>query len=263
MNITEARKPAIVEKDGVKYGFLGYNMVGPKDTWATREKAGCPYVDIITHYELDHANPGGPPSIYTWAETKTLQAMQDDIRKLRPVCDVLAVSMHKGLVHTPIKIADYEKQVCYAAIDAGADVILGHHTHILHGIEMYKGKVIYHGLGNGIVWLPMLQPKPGDDPNSWARRRIELFGFVPDPEYPTYPFHPEAIYTIIAKCIVENKKITEIRYIPCIVNKKGQTEVVKHDERGQKVFDYMEKITRGAGLNAKYSWVGDEVVIRE
>lgn len=91
--------------------------------------------------------------------------------------------------------------------------------------------------------------------------RIELFGFVPDPEYPTYPFHPEAIYTIVAKCIVENKKITGVTYIPCIVNKKGQTEVVKHDERGQQVFDYMKKITEGAGLNAKFSWAGDEVKI--
>lgn len=175
MNITEARKPTIVEKDGVKYGFMGYNMVGPKDTWAARDKAGCPYVDIITHYELNYAGPGGPPVIYTWAETKSLTAMQDDIRNLRSQCDVLAVSMHKGLVHTPVKIADYEKQVSYAAIDAGADVILGHHAHILHGIELYNGKVIFHSLGNGIVWLPMLHPKPGDDPNSWSRRENRAF----------------------------------------------------------------------------------------
>jgi poly-gamma-glutamate synthesis protein (capsule biosynthesis protein) len=46
-----------------------------------------------------------------------------------------------------------------------------------------------------------------------------------------------------------------------MVNKKGQPEILKHDERGQEVFDYMDKITRGAGLNARYEWEEDEVVI--
>jgi len=42
----------------------------------------------------------------------------------------------------------YDQQVSYAAIDAGADLILGHHAHMLKGIENYRGKAIFHGLGN-------------------------------------------------------------------------------------------------------------------
>jgi len=106
-----------------------------------------------------------------------------------------------------------------------------------------------------------LAPKPDQDPASWARRRRELFGFEPDPEYPTYPFHPEAKHTIIAKCIVENGKISRVGYLPCMVNKQGQPEVAKNDERGQQVFDYMDKITRGAGLDTQFRWEGNEVVI--
>jgi len=45
------------------------------------------------------------------------------------------------------------------------------------------------------------------------------------------------------------------------MNKESQPEVLKHDKKGQEVFDYMEKITRGAGLNARYEWDGDEVVV--
>ena len=44
-------------------------------------------------------------------------------------------------------IVPYEKQIARAAVDAGADVVISHHAHILRGIEMYKGKAIYHGLG--------------------------------------------------------------------------------------------------------------------
>ena len=263
LNIEEAKRHVIIERDSTRFGFLDYNCVGPKETWATSVKPGNAYLNIITHYELDHATPGGPPAIYTWAEPVTLNAMSNDIRKLRPMCDVLIISFHKGLGHTPVKLAAYERQVSYAAVDAGADIVLGHHAHILKGIEFYKGKPIYHSLCNFVAYVPSLAAKPGQDAQSWAVRRKELFGFEPDPEYPTYPFHPEAIYTIIAKCTIESKKLSRISYLPCIVNKKGQPEIVKNDSEGKRVFDYMNKITRGAGLNVRYRWNKDEVLCEE
>ena len=265
MDWTEATRPAIIEQNGTRLGFLSYNSVGPRSTWvAGREavdKPGCAYIDVATYYELAHANPGGPPAAYTFAKPQSLRAMLDDVSMLRALCDVLVVSFHKGIVHTPVKLVDYEQEISYAAIDAGADLVLGHHHHILKGIELYKGKAIFHGLCNFVVWLPSLAPRPDQDPGSWARRRRELFGFEPDPEYPTYPFHPEAKHTIIAKCIVDNGSISRVGYLPCLVNKQGQPEVVKNDERGQQVFNYVDKITRGAGLNARFRWEGDEVVI--
>ena len=146
MNIDEARTPAIIERNGTRFGFLNYNCVGVKQQWATLSKPGCAYVHIIAHYEMNGSDPGGPPDVYTFAEPRTLKAMEDDIRKLRPLCDVLVVAFHMGILHSP-DIAMYEQQVSYAAIDAGADLVMGHHAHYLKGIEMYKGKAIFHGLG--------------------------------------------------------------------------------------------------------------------
>ena len=271
-NITEARTYKIVEKDGVSFGFLSYNCTGPSIMSAAAAKPGCAAVDIVTHYELgDIANPGGPPSkIYSWPEPASLDMMIKDIQELREKCDVLCLYLHKGLVHKPVKLADYEQPLCYRAIDAGADVIFSAHPHILHGIEIYKGKTIYHSLGNFIAWVPSLNPSfrsskgvKNDffDPEEWAKTRIERFGFVPDPDYPTYPFHPEAVYCITAKCIIEDKGIAETRYVPMIVNKKGVPEVVPRSDGGEIVFDYVKKITKKASLNAKYSWDKDEVVI--
>ncbi len=259
-NLEEARRAVIITRGGTRFGFLDYNCVGPKETWATASKAGCAYVNIITHYELDHSTPGGPPVVYTWAETVSLNAMLEDVRKLRPVCDVLVISFHKGLGHTPIKLAGYEQQISYAAIDAGADIVLGHHAHILKGIELYKGKPIYHGLCNFVAWVPSLAAKPGQDPQSWEVRRKELFGFEPDPEYPTYPFHPEAIYTIVAKCSFESGKFSRAGFLPCIVNKQGQPEIRKNDAEGKRVFEYMNKITKGFGLKTIYRWDGEEIL---
>lgn len=261
MNIDEARQPAIVKRNGTTFGFLSYNCVGPRESWATAKKPGCAYVNILTHYELDHATPGGPPSIYTFAEPRSLEAMIADIQKLRPLCDVLTVALHKGIGHVPAKLAQYEKDISYAAIDAGADLILGHHAHILKGIERYRGKTIFHGLGNFVTVTRALTPKPGEDSQQWAIRRKELFGFAPDPEYPTYPFHPEAKQTIIARCAISDGKIKRVSYLPCFVNKKGQPEILKNDERGQQVFNYMVKITKDASLNARYEWDGNEIAI--
>lgn len=263
MNLDEARTPAIIERKGARFGFLSYNCIGPKESWATADKPGCSYVRILTHYEQQTVQPGIRPAVYTFAEPSSLKAMQDDIRKLRPQVDVLTVCLHKGLVHTPVTLLDYDQQVPYAAIDAGADMIHGTHPHILKGIEIYKGKVIFHSLCNFVTPNKILTPAgaPSAVAKEWAAKRKELFGFELDPEYPTYPFHRDAKYSIVAKCTVEDGKISRVSYLPLVVNKQAQPEIVKNDKRGQEVFDYMEKITKAANLNAEFEWDGDEVVI--
>lgn len=261
MNLVEAKQPAIVEREKTKIGILKYNCVGPSETWAASNKPGCAYVKVLTHYELEHANPGGPPSIYTWAERQSLHSMINDIRELRTKCDVLIVSLHKGLVHQPVEIAEYEKQLSYAAIDAGADLIVSEHAHLLKGIEIYKGKTIFHGLCNFVAYVPSLFPTSDENSDAWSKKRMELFGFNPDPQYPTYPFHPEAIYTIIAKCTVSDGRITQSSFIPCIVNKEGKPVPVEKSNGGQRVFDYMKAITRKAGLNASFKWGADDEII--
>ena len=66
MTIDEARRPAIVEAGGLRVGTLSYNCVGPRESRATSRKAGAAPLDVLTHYELDYAGPGGPPKAYTF-----------------------------------------------------------------------------------------------------------------------------------------------------------------------------------------------------
>ena len=261
MNLTEARQPAIVERQGLRLGFLSYNCVGPRESWAGIDRAGCAYVHVLTHYELDHASPGGPPSVYTFAEPATLEAMGADIEALRQNVNVLIVSLHKGLGHTPATVGMYERQIAKAAIDAGADVVVGHHAHILQGMEVYKNRPIFHGLGNFAIATKALNVDGNSSPErrAWAERRRKLFGFEPDPEYTTYPFHPEAKNTILAYCEVDRSGVRTAGYRPCFVNRHSQLEVLSCDERGQAIARYVQDITGRAGLNAKFEWIGDRV----
>jgi hypothetical protein len=261
MNLDEARQPAVIERGGLRFGFLSYNCVGPKESWASVIKAGGAYVEIITHYELDYAGPGGPPRIFTFAEPETLAVMQADIERLRAEVDILTVALHKGLGHTPVKLAQYERVVARAAIDAGADIVVSHHAHILHGIEVYRNRPIFHGLGNFVTVTRVLNVEENPNPAAlaWAQRRRELFGFEPDPAYPTYAFHPEAKNTMIAVCEVSAQGVQRAGFIPCWVNPRGVPEVLGHDERGQAVARYIERITREAGLNAEFRWEDEKV----
>ena len=261
MNLAQAHEPAVVTSQGVKLGILSYNCVGPKDSWAGEKKAGCAYVQVISHYELDHASPGGPPRIYTFAEPESTDAMLADVEKLRREADVLIVALHKGIGHTPAALAMYERPLAKAAIDAGADIVVGHHAHILRGIEMYKGRPIYHGLGNFVTVTRALSLEANPSPKrlEWARRRRELFGFEPDPNYPTYPFHPEARNAMIAVCEIGAEGMRKAGFIPCWVNPKGQPEICSNVERGRAVASYIERITRKAALRANFEWDGDWV----
>ncbi len=259
INLIEARQPAIVARHGLRLGCLSYNCVGPRESWAGPDKAGCAYVHVLTHYELDHASPGGPPTVYTFAQPNTLEAMSADIEVLRKQVQVLVVALHKGLGHTPATVAMYERQIARAAIDAGADIVVGHHAHILQGMEIYKDRPIFHGLGNFAISTTALNVDGNASPErrAWAERRKNLFGFEPDPDYATYPFHPEAKNAIIAHCEVDRNGVRTAGFRPCFVNRYSQPEVLGNDERGQGVACYVEQITSRAGLNAAFEWTGD------
>jgi poly-gamma-glutamate synthesis protein (capsule biosynthesis protein) len=263
LNLETARKPAVACRKSKRIGFLSYNCVGPKDSWASDSKAGCAFVEIITHYELGYATPGGPPKrTLTFAEPDTLERMQCDIERLRADVDVLVVALHKGLGHTPAKLATYERPVAKACIDAGADVVVGHHGHILQGVEIYRGKPIFHGLGNFVTVTRALNVEANAHPArlEWARRRREMFGFEPDPNYPVFPFHPEAKNAMIASVRIAGDGEIEAGFLPCWIRPKGQPEVLNHDERGIAVAGYVEKITRACRLSTDFHWAENRVV---
>ncbi|NKQ51346.1 CapA family protein [Amycolatopsis sp. K13G38] len=258
-NLAEARTPAIVERDGLTVGVLSYNCVGPRESWATSRKGGCAYVHVLTHYELDHASPGGPPKIYTFTDPDTQEAMAEDIRALRQRADVVLVSMHKGVGHTPEVVAMYEGPLARAAIDAGADAVFGHHSHIMRGIEVHRGKPIFHGLGNFVTVTHALTPS--EDTGSaeraaWAERRRQLYGFEPDPRMPAFPFHPESRNTAIAWCRFDRDGLAEAGFVPCWIDDEARPV-----PGAEHVAGYIAGITGAAGFGTRISRRDEEFLI--
>lgn len=262
-NIEEARKPAIVECKGNRIAFLAYNSILPQGYWAETNRPGCAPMRGLTVYEqIEHDQPGTPCRIHTFPHMGDLKAMVDDIRKAKSKADLVIVSMHWGIHFIPAVIADYQREIARVAIDSGADLILGHHAHILKGIEVYKGKVVFYSLCNFALDLSptkeMLE-NPG-------HKEIAVLNpeWKPDPEYPTYFLPPDSRKTIIAKCIISNKAIRSVSFLPTYINKQSQPEVlISKDERFGEVVGYMEEISRDQGLSANYAIDGDKVIIHK
>lgn len=261
-DLAAARAPALVERQGRRVGVLSYNTVGPRGSWATATKGGCAYVHVLSQYELDHPSPGGPPTAYTACVPPSLEQMQQDIRALREQVDVLVVALHKGVGHWRAHIGMYEPQVSRAAIDAGADIILGHHAHIMRGIEIYRGRPIYHGLGNFATASRTLAEKTSGASavtQEWARRRKALFGFELDPAMPAYPWHPESRNTAIAHCRLGASGGVVAGFVPCYIDERCRPKPLGRAD-GAAVVEYVRQIGVEAGLRTDFEWDGDVVV---
>jgi poly-gamma-glutamate synthesis protein (capsule biosynthesis protein) len=242
-SLAEARAPALIERGGRTVGFLSYNCVGPELSWAAEDRAGCAFVRV----EAADGGPSRPQAELVRIDPQSLAAMAADIAALRARADLVVVALHKGITHRPAELAAYERPLARAAVDAGADVVVGHHAHIVRGIEFHRGKPIFHGLGNGVVVTHALSPAQDHPARAeWAERRKTMFGFEPDPAYPLAPFHPEAVNGMIGRLLWHEDGRIQAGFIPIWSEPPGRP--VPAGERAGEVADYIEKIGEAAGL---------------
>ena len=204
--------------------------------------------------------PGCPARIFTYPNDEDMDAMLEDIRKAKSAADVVVLSLHWGLHFVRAKLATYQKPVAHSAIDAGADMIIGTHPHLLKGIEVYKGKVIFYSLGNFALdsgWRAWPNLTPGQ------RELMKEYDWVIEPAWAnTYPHPPASRKTMAVKCIIADKKIESVSFLPAMINIEAKPRILPHEDEGfNEVVKYVTEITEEAGLNAHYKVEGNEVAI--
>jgi poly-gamma-glutamate synthesis protein (capsule biosynthesis protein) len=150
-NIDEAHKPVIVERKGIKIGFLQYTArwYQDKDMIATATEAGVAQIASLDGVTIDAGD---------------LERLKNDVKRLRTQADIVVVSHHNRDGATAVqfgatkatsafgrdrtKTEDYQRQFARTALDMGADLVFGHGTHTLQGVEIYKGKPILYAIGH-------------------------------------------------------------------------------------------------------------------
>lgn len=242
-NLQAASRAAHLDRQGRRIALLSYNCVGPEAAWADEQRAGCNYLRMQS--AAGRAVAPNTPLVAPTAEALT--RLKADIAAVR-AADLVVVALHKGIVHTPAVLAPYERPLAEAALDAGADVVVGHHAHILRGLQCRNGRALFHGLGNGCVVTRALSPSQ-DHPAraAWAKKRRELFGFEPDPRYELAPFHPEAVHGVLGVVRLQADGRLRMGVIPVHVEPPGRPVIVK-DARAAEVIAYLDRIGAMAGL---------------
>jgi poly-gamma-glutamate synthesis protein (capsule biosynthesis protein) len=229
-NIDQAHRAAIVERKGVKIGFLQYTARWYQDgeQIATDTAPGVAKITSRDGVTIDPAD---------------LDRVRSDIRRLRPQADVVVVSHHNrdGATATqfgpPFKpdtsaarrdghiSEDYQKQFAHAALDAGADLVYGHGTHTVQGVEVYNGKPILYAIGHSAF------DQPG---------------------------YENARDGLVVRAVVDGKRIVRVSFVP--VTRDAKNDVLMLDPStgdGAKLVAVIKSVSAGAPLRIE----GEEVVL--
>ena len=228
-NIVEAHAPAIVERRGVKFGFLQYTARWYQDSeqLATATEPGVAKIASLDGVTIDPADA---------------ERVRDDIRRLRSRVDIIVVSHHNrdgatstqfggstpppaGAPRRDNHISEpYQKAFAHLALDAGADLVYGHGTHTVQGVEVYNGKPILYAVGHSAF------------------------------DQPGYEKSKDGL---VVRAVVENKRIVRVSFVPVSRDDNNDVMMLDPGAGGADLLKTIEKLSPGVRLTVD----GQEVVL--
>lgn len=186
-DLDAALRPAIVGVGGITIAQLGFCSALPPGSAATPIRPGLAPIRVRQSYVVDavlaEEQPGTSPYVLTEVMPQDLELAGAAVRDARKKSDLVVISLHWGVPKGWVPdfqwpLADYQRPLAHALIDAGAGLILGHHPHVTHGVERYGGAFILYSLGN-FIFHPyereerVYWERPGPPYNRKAFRTIE------------------------------------------------------------------------------------------
>ena len=136
-NLSQARQPLVIERNGLRIGFLGYSQP-----------------------ELDNATddrPGVAPLLR--------EIVLEDLARVSNTVDALVVTLHEGYEFSDYPRLEF-RDFCREVAEGGAAVVCGHHPHVPQGIETHRGALILYSLGNFIFDIPYHRT------HEWTRKSV-------------------------------------------------------------------------------------------
>ena len=252
-NLREARRPAIIERNGVRVAILAYCSILQAGYAAGDDRAGIAPLRAHTYYEPFDYQAGVPPRVVTVPYEEDLAGMVEDIVAAKNAAHAVVLSLHWGIHFIPRMIADYQVAVARAAFAAGADLILGHHAHTPKAIGVYGGKVCFYSLSNFIMSSTAKTP-------AQAAAFMKHYGVEMDPDYPHLAYGADAKRSLIAKAVLSSAGVKRVSFLPVLIDKQLRPEVL---HRGAPRFDdavrFMESVSQG--YDHRFSVEDDEVMV--
>ncbi len=216
INMAEARRPAILK---VRDNIVSINGYSWTDEW-----------DELVQAATDNS-PGVCPL--------NLDVIKEDIRKAKEElkADIIMISLHwgEGKSHFPRPSCIHQAR---AIIDAGADIIVGHHPHCLQGYEIYKGKPIFYSLGNFLS-------------STYFKKEKRL---IYDQKGILRTRNLRERKTLIVNLTISNHKLESLSFFPLIQLRETPTLVLPDPSMSYEILKDVEKISRWI-TKPGYSWL--------
>lgn len=124
-DLNAAKQPVVFEKNGQRVALIGATRVIPEAGWA----AATAIPGMLSSYEV------------------SVEPLLAQIAECHAQGEKVVVLIHWGIERDEMP-QEYQRALAKRYIDAGADLVIGSHPHVLQGIEYYKGKPIFYSLGN-------------------------------------------------------------------------------------------------------------------
>ena len=230
-NIADAHRPAIVERKGVRVGFLQYTARWYQDAEqiATETEPGVAKISSRDGVTIDRAD---------------VDRVRDDVRRLRPLVDIVVVSHHNRDGATATQFPgnppaprsggsrdqhvseEYQKQFAHLALDAGADLVYGHGTHTIQGVEIYNGKPILYAIGHSAF------------------------------DQPGYETSKDGL---VARAVIQKKKLARVSFVP--VSRDDHNDVFMLEPSSDEGNRLLEIVRKVSSADVPLRIEGHEVVL--
>lgn len=176
--LQEARRPAILERRGIRLALLGYFFLGDHNIEPVEVNATEVTPGVAGHH----------------ADLRVMKRMlREDVAAARSHADLVIPFFHWGREGNHLPEA-YQVELAHLAIDSGAAAVIGSHPHVLQGMELYRGAPIVYSLGN-LVFGGNWDPKVKE--SALVALRFSATGYISAEilpvqidRFPTFPIQP-------------------------------------------------------------------------
>lgn len=191
-SLEDARRPLLFTIKGIKVAFLAYCLIPDKTAYISTSN---------------------PEEIYS------------DINKAKTIVDIVIVSMHWGDEFIEMPSPD-QIQFAHRIIDSGANLILGHHPHILQGIEQYHNGLVAYSLGNFIFDLNYLVELRS---SVILECRLSKNGIV---DYELHPVYIDKYYRpIVLNGEEKNRALLKLKRLSSILGKVTECNIQEYEKK--------------------------------
>jgi poly-gamma-glutamate capsule biosynthesis protein CapA/YwtB (metallophosphatase superfamily) len=172
LSTTEALRPHLADTDSGRVAFLGLCATLPPGFAAADQRPGVAPLRVLQQVSVDTSlfaeQPGMAPYVHTAVHVPDLEAACEAVARAAREADVVVVGVHWGvpLGYAPATyglLAEYQQPCGRALVDAGARLVIGHHPHVVHPLEVYGGGLIAYSVGNFLFhsWTSLAPSAPG------------------------------------------------------------------------------------------------------